>query len=168
MSTQSNTQSSTHGKASLSFPSDTELVVSRDFAYPPELVWRASTTPEIVKQWWGIAPRDQFVVCDIDLRVGGSWRYVFRDEQGNEDGFSGRFLEIDAPHRSVQTEQYEPMPGSEHTVTVTYEDNGQGGTRLSSHHEYPSQEMRDGHIASGMEYGMNITFDHLDDVLPTL
>ena len=88
MTTQSNTQSSTHGKASLSFPSDTELVVSRDFAYPPELVWRASTTPEIVKQWWGIAPRDQFVVCDIDLRVGGSWRYVFRDEQGNEDGFS--------------------------------------------------------------------------------
>ena len=134
----------------LSFPSDTELVVSRDFAYPPELVWQAS------------------VVCDIDLRVGGSWRYVFRDEQGNEDGFSGRFLELDAPHRSVQTEQYEPMPGTEHSVTVTYEDNGQGGTRLSSHHRYASQEMRDGHVASGMEYGMNITFDHLDEVLPTL
>ena len=108
--------STTNGnKVTLSFPSDTELVVSRDFAYPPELVWQASTTPEIVKQWWGIAPRDQFVVCDIDLRVGGSWRYVFRDEQGNEDGFSGRFLELDAPHRSVQTEQYEPMPGSAST-----------------------------------------------------
>ena len=161
--------STTNGnKVTLSFPSDTELVVSRDFAYPPELVWQASTTPEIVKQWWGIAPRDQFVVCDIDLRLGGSWRYVFRDEQGNEDVFSGRFLELEAPHRSVQTEQYEPMPGSEHTVTVTYEDNGQGGTRLSSHHQYASQEMRDCHVASGMEYGMNITFDHLDDVLPTL
>jgi uncharacterized protein YndB with AHSA1/START domain len=123
---------------------------------------------ELVKQWWGIAPRDQFVVCDIDLRVGGSWRYVFRDEQGNEDGFSGQFLELDPPHRAVQTERYEPMPGAEHTVTVTYEDNGRGGTRLSSLHRYASQEMRDGHIASGMEYGMNLTYDHLDDVLPTL
>lgn len=162
------TQPGTENKVSLSFPSDTELVVSRDFAYPPELVWRASTTPEIVRQWWGIAPRDNFVVCEIDLRVGGQWRYVFRDEDGREDGFSGEFLEIDAPHRSVQTERYEQMVGAEHTVTVTYEDDGQGGTRLVSHHRYPSQEMRDGHVASGMEWGMNITFDHLDAVLPML
>jgi uncharacterized protein YndB with AHSA1/START domain len=168
MTTQPSTDNGTHNKVSLSFPSDTELVVTRDFAYPPELVWRASTTPEIVRQWWGIAPRDQFVVCEIDLRVGGQWRYVFRDGEGNEDGFSGEFLEIDAPRRSVQTERYEQMAGAEQTVTVTYEDDGQGGTRVSSHHRYPSQEMRDGHVASGMEWGMNITFDHLDDVLPTL
>jgi uncharacterized protein YndB with AHSA1/START domain len=168
MTSQASTQNGTHNKASLSLPSDTELVVTRDFAYPPELVWRASTRPEIVKQWWGIAPREQFVVCEIDLRVGGQWRYVFRDADGNEDGFSGRFLEIEAPHRTVQTEQYEQMAGSEHTVTVTYTDNGEGGTRLTTHHQYPSQEMRDGHVASGMEWGMNITFDHLDEVLPTL
>ena len=168
MTTQPTTQNGTHDKATLSFPSDTELVVTRDFAYPPELVFRASTTPEIVKQWWGIAPREQFVVCEIDLQVGGQWRYVFRDADGNEDGFSGRFVEIEAPHRTVQTEQYEQMAGTEHTVTVTYTDNGSGRTTLSTHHRYPSQEMRDGHVASGMERGLQHSLDRVEDLLAEL
>jgi uncharacterized protein YndB with AHSA1/START domain len=98
-------------------------------------------------------------VCDIDLRVGGKWHYVLAGEPGAEDhSFSGEYLEIDAPTRLVSTEGYDNMPGAVYHVTVTLEE-VDGVTTLRSHLRYPSKESRDGHVGSGMEYGMNISYN---------
>ena len=97
-------------------------------------------------------------VCDIDFRVGGAWRFVQVDDAGNEAAFSGIYQEIDAPSRVVQTETFEPMPDRGYVVTMTL-DEADGRTTLTSRLVYKNQEDRDGHLQSGMEWGMNETYD---------
>ena len=154
-------------KATVSYPSDTELVITRTFDAPRELVFAAITQPEHVRAWYGMS-EDGMLVCDIDFRVGGSWHYVLAGEPGGDDhSFSGEYLEIDAPTRIVNTERYDNMPGAEYVATLTL-DEADGATTLTNHLRYPSQELRDGHVSSGMEYGMNISYGRLDTLLAKL
>ena len=148
--------------ATVTTPAETETVITREFDAPRELVWKAMTEPEHVRQLYGLRGLSM-TVCEIDLRVGGKWRYVQSDGE-NEFGFSGEYREIDPPGRLVSTEEYEAMPGTGYEVTLTLEERG-GKTLMTSHLRYRAQEHRDGHIQSGMERGMNETFDRLDEHL---
>jgi uncharacterized protein YndB with AHSA1/START domain len=152
--------------ATLTMPSDRELVITRVFDASRRLVFEAFTKPEHVKHWYG--PRSlTMTLCEIDLRPGGRWRYVLRDPDGNEHAFSGVYREIVPPERIVSTEVYEAMPGHDRLVTVTLAEQS-GKTTLRSHVLYKSLEDRDGHLQSGMEPGMNETFDRLNELLQTL
>lgn len=154
-------------RAVVTYPSDTELVITRDFRAPRALVFEALTTPEHVRQWYGLSA-DGMLVCDIDLRVGGRWHYVLAGEPGGEDhSFSGEYLELDPPVRLVSTEAYDNIPGASYVVTVTLAE-ADGVTTLRSHLQYDSPEARDGHVGSGMEYGMNIAYNRLDALLARL
>jgi uncharacterized protein YndB with AHSA1/START domain len=150
----------------LTLPSDRELVITRTFDAPRRLVFEAMTTPEHVRHWYG-PRRLTMTVCEIDLRVGGSWRYVVRDPDGNELGFSGVYREIVPPARMVTTEGFEGMPGHEHIATLTLDEH-HGRTTLTNTLLYQSVEDRDGHIQSGMEPGMRETLDRLAELLATL
>lgn len=151
----------------LSTPSDRELVITAVLDAPRRLVFEAATRPEHVKRWWG--PRNTTVtVCEIDLRPGGAWRYVIRDNAtGREDGFSGVYREITPPERIVYTEGWEGMPGHDYLVTATLDEKN-GKTTLTSRLQYKSVQDRDGHVNSGMEKGMRETYDRLGELLPTL
>jgi len=154
---------STRNAATLTFPSDREMVITRVFNAPRKLVFEASTTPEHVRQWWG--PRGtSLAVCEIDLRPGGKWRYVIRGADGQEFGFSGVYREIVAPERMVYTEEFEAMPGTGYVVTATLEERD-GKTTLTAHLLYQAKEHRDGHLQSGMEGGMQETHERLDELL---
>jgi uncharacterized protein YndB with AHSA1/START domain len=120
------------------------------------------TTPELVKRWWGFDTAE-WLVCDIDLRVGGQWRYLIR-EGDMEVGFHGEYHEITVPHRIVSTETFEGFPdaASLNTVTLTEVDGVTTMTTLVRHSE---PEHRDGHLASGMEGGMQVSFDRLEDLV---
>jgi uncharacterized protein YndB with AHSA1/START domain len=150
----------------LTMPSDTEIVITRSFNAPARLVFEAWTKPEHVKRWYGL----QFLtmtVCEIDLRVGGKWRYVLQGPDGSEHGFSGEYKEITPPERFVYSEGYEAMPGHDYLVTTIFtEENGK--TRLTSRMLYKTKADRDGHVASGMESGMRETLDRLEQFLGTL
>jgi len=152
-----------HGSATVTLPSDTEILITRVFDAPADLVFEAWTTPAHVRRWWGFEsmPLD---ICDIDLRVDGDWRYVTHDPDGNELGWHGTYREIDAPGRLVSTEVFEGFPDAEsvNTLTLTERD---GTTVLEVTVRHTGQEHRDGHIASGMEAGMQHTFDRLEDLL---
>ena len=166
-----NTTSNRHGSAVVTLPSDTTILITRQFDAPAASVFRALTTPELVKRWWGF-DTSEWQVCDIDLRVGGSWRYVVKDGD-NEVGFHGVYRELDAPHRIVSTEAFEGLaafgidadPDSVASVNTTTLEEVDGVTTMSTLVEHVSQEHRDGHIASGMEGGMQVSFDRLEDVL---
>ena len=159
--------SSSTRQATITYPSQTELVISRDFSAPKSLVFEAITKPEHVRQWYGMSA-DGLKVCEIDFRVGGRWHYVLAGEPGGEDhSFSGEYLEIDAPDRFVSTESYDNMPGATYRATITLTEHD-GVTTLRNHLVYPSQEWRDGHVESGMEYGLNISFNRLEELLDRL
>lgn len=155
-----------HGSATVTLPSDTEILITRAFAAPAALVFEALTTPAHVRNWWGFET-SPLVVCDIDLRVGGRWRYVTRDESGVELGWHGEYLEIESPHRIVSTEVFEGFPDAGSVNTTTLAEAG-GITTLQTLVQHQSQEYRDGHVNSGMEGGMQHTFDRLDGLLVRL
>lgn len=151
----------------LTMPSDRELVITAVLEAPRHLVFEACTRPEHVKRWWGLR-RSTMPVCEIDLRPGGAWRYVVRDnETGREDAFSGVYREIAPPERLVYTEGWEGMPGHDYLVTATL-DEKDGKTTLTSRLQYKSVEDRDGHLQSGMEPGMRETLDRLAEHLATM
>jgi uncharacterized protein YndB with AHSA1/START domain len=154
------------GTATVSLPSDTQILITRTFDAPAELVFRAWTTPELVERWWG-SKESPLVVCDIDLRVGGSWRYVTREPSGTEFGWHGTYHEIRPPHRLVSTEVWEGYPEGEAVNTMTLNE-VDGATTMTVLVQHSSQENRDGHISSGMESGMRVVFDRLDLVLDGL
>jgi uncharacterized protein YndB with AHSA1/START domain len=165
--TSTTAQQTSTQQATVTFPSETELVITRDFRAPRALVFEAVTRPEHIREWYGMVP-DSMLVCDVDFRVGGGWHYVLAGEPGGEDhSFSGEYLEIDPPARIVSTEGYDNIPGARYHVTVTLEENA-GTTTLRSHLTYPSQEFRDGHVGMGMEHGMNISYNRLEALLATL
>ena len=155
-----------HGSAVITFPSDTEYLITRGFDAPSDLVFEALTTPELVQRWWGFET-SEWLVCEIDLRVGGQWRYVTRDE-GMEVGFHGEYREIVPPHRLVFTEMYEgvPDPGPDNYPlnTVTLEERD-GVTTMTVLVQHSSKEDRDAVIASGMESGMQVSYDRLEDLV---
>jgi uncharacterized protein (TIGR03086 family) len=152
-----------YGSAEVSLPSDREILIIRTFEAPGRLVWEALTQPRHLLRWWG-PDWCPLVGCEVDLRVGGSWRYVSRDVEGNELGWHGTYREIDAPHRIVSTEVFEGFPDAESVNTMTLVDE-EGTTTLRTLVLHATQEFRDGHVASGMEGGMQDSFNRLDDLL---
>jgi uncharacterized protein YndB with AHSA1/START domain len=158
---------SSNDGTTLELPSDRELLITRSFRAPAARVLEALTRPEYVKRWWAPASRGSMVQCDIDFRVGGAWRFVMRTNSGDEVGFSGKYLEIDSPHRVVQTEIFDPFPDSAATVTLTLTE-ANGRTTMASRSLYPSREVRDMVIASGMEDGMRESMLQLDSVVLSL
>ena len=151
----------------LELPSECEILITRSFQAPADLVFEALTKPEHVRRWWAPRSRGELLRCEIDFRVGGSWRYVMRTKQGFEVGFSGKFLEIEAPTRLVQTEIFDPFPDAAATVTVQLSERA-GCTTLTSRSLYPSQAVRDQVIASGMEGGMRESYRQLTEVVQSL
>ena len=151
----------------VSTPSDQEIRMTRLFDAPRRLVFEAMTKPEHVKQWWGRLGEGYSVpVCEIDLRPGGAWRFVNRHPQG-EAVFYGVYREIAAPDRLVFTEIYEPFPDAESIVSSVFtEENGK--TRMTVTVLYPSTEVRDMVIKTGMAKGAGISYDRLEDLVREL
>lgn len=152
---------------SVTLPSDREIAITRVFHAPRSLVFQAWTQPEHVKRWFGGCTSMTMTICEIDLRVGGNWRYVLHDSNGMEHGFSGEYQEIVPSERLVSTERYEPVPGSDHLNTLTLtEQNGQTTLHILIQHE--SKEQRDGHLQSGMEAGLRQTLNRLEEILESI
>jgi uncharacterized protein YndB with AHSA1/START domain len=148
-------------------PSDREITLTRLFDAPRRLVFDAMTRPEHVRQWWGILDdRYSLTVCDIDLRPGGAWRWVGKGPLG-EFAFRGVYREIAAPDRLVYTEIYEPFPDVESLVTTLFTEEA-GKTRLTVTSLYPSVDVRNSVLETGMEKGAGISYDRLEDLVRRL
>jgi uncharacterized protein YndB with AHSA1/START domain len=160
------------GTAAVTLPTDEQILITREFAAPRHLVYKAFTTPELVKRWWH-AKRGEMTTCEIDLRVGGRWRYVMVTEDGFEVGFHGEYREIVPDERIVSTEVYEGMPegvseeegATVNTATFTEVD---GRTRVAILVQAPSKTTRDAIIDSGMEAGLQDALDLLEQVAVSL
>jgi uncharacterized protein YndB with AHSA1/START domain len=158
------------GTATVTLPTDEQILITREFDAPKHLVYKAWTTPELVKRWW-TARRGEATIADIDLRVGGLWRYVMVTDDGFEVGFHGEYREIVPNERIVSTEVYEGMPEGVpeeqalNTVTFTEVD---GRTTLTILVQHSSKEYRDAHIDSGMEAGLQDAMDLLEEVAVSL
>ena len=151
----------------VTLPSDTEILLTREFDAPRDQVWEAMTKPEYVKQWWG--PRGSSLsVCEIDFRVGGRYRYVWRKADGYEMGMGGVFQEIVPPARIVSKELFdEDWTGGETIGTVTFAEQT-GKTLLTQTVLYASQASRDGALGTGMTSGMAESYAQLDAYLLSL
>jgi uncharacterized protein YndB with AHSA1/START domain len=148
-------------------PSEQEICLTRLFDAPRQLVFDAMTKPEHVKRWWGRLGEGYSVpVCEIDLRIGGKWRFVNRHPQG-EVAFSGEYREISPPGRLVFTETMEPHPEPGSVVTAVFTDEG-GKTRLTVTARYPSLEVRDIVLGTGMARGAGLSYDRLEDLVAEL
>ena len=160
------TAGTSSGAAMVTLPTDTQILITREFDAPKHLVYRAWTTPELIKRWWG-AERGDVTAVEVDLRVGGRWRYVTVTHDGFEFAFSGEYREIVPDERLVSTEVYEEMPEHEalNTLTLTEHD---GRTTLTVLVEHDSKESRDGHLNSGMEAGMQDALSLLERVAVSL
>ncbi len=152
----------------VSTPSDREIRLTRLFDAPRALVFEAMTRPEHVARWWGCLGEGYSVpVCEIDLRPGGAWRFVNRTPGGEEAEFYGEYREVSPPDRLVFTEIFAPFPDSGSVVTAVYTEEA-GKTRLTVTARYPSLEVRDLVIGSGMEKGAGISYDRLEDLVASL
>jgi uncharacterized protein YndB with AHSA1/START domain len=151
---------------SVSVVSDRELLMTREFDAPRDLVFEAFSKPEHVTHWWG-RKDSTLPVCEMEFRPGGAWRFVERGADGNEHGFRGEYREIVRPERIVQTFEYEGMPGHISVDTMVFEDLG-GRTRIVGTTLFASVEDRDGMIQSGMEEGATELYDRLADYLRTM
>jgi uncharacterized protein YndB with AHSA1/START domain len=156
----------TRGSAVVTLPSDTQILITREFDAPRHLVYRAWTTPELIKRWWS-GDRGKVIVAEADLRPGGTWRYVMVANGGFEVAFHGEYREIIPDERIVSTEVYEGAPEAPAVSTATFAEQD-GRTTLSILVQHTSQGHRDGHINSGMEGGMQEAMDHLEQVLLSL
>jgi uncharacterized protein YndB with AHSA1/START domain len=155
--------------ATVELPTDEQILITRVFDAPKHLVYEAWTTPELVKRWWH-ANRGQVTLAEIDLRVGGAWRYVSMTDDGFEVGFHGEYWEIVPNERIVSTEAYEGIPDADehatlNTATFTETD---GRTTLTVLVQCPSKQVRDAIIDSGMEAGMQDAMDLLEQVAVSL
>lgn len=148
-------------------PSDREIRMTRLFNAPRRLVFEAMTKPEHVKQWWGrLGDGYSVPVCEIDLRPGGRWRFVNRHPKG-EVAFFGEYREITPPSSLVFTEIFEQFPDSVSVVTAEFSEED-GMTRLTVTVEYPSLQVRDMVMGSGMARGAGISYDRLEDLVAAL
>ena len=150
------------GTLQVTTPSDREIVLTRVFDAPRHMVFDAFSKPELLKRWFG--PRGwSLVVCEVDLRVGGGFRFVLRGPDGKEMGMRGVYREIVPPERSVHMESFDDYPGESQVTAVFVEDKGK--TTLTATILYPSREVRDIVIKSGMEHGAAESYDKLAELL---
>jgi uncharacterized protein YndB with AHSA1/START domain len=149
-------------------PSDCEIRLTRLFDAPRNLVFDAMSKPEHITQWWGrLGDGYSVPVCEVDLRPGGAWRFVNRTPKGELAAFYGVYREVAPPERVVFTEIFEQFPDTESVVTaVLTEENGK--TRLTATVAYPSIEVRDMVLKTGMARGAGISYDRLEDVVARL
>ena len=165
-------EATSSGTAKVTLPADDQILITREFDAPKDLVFRAWTSPELVTRWWN-AKRGEVTTCEIDLRVGGAWRSVMVTPDGTEVGFHGEYREIVPNERIVSTEIYEGLPegvsdeegGTVNTATFTEAD---GRTTLTLLVQAPSKETRDAIIDSGMEAGLQDALDLLEQVAISL
>lgn len=158
-------------KAQVTMPSDREVKVTRSFRAPRTLVYRAFTEPQLVRRWMLGPPGWSMPVCDMDVRVGGRYRWRWRsDQDGNEFGFAGIFREVQPPSRLVHTEAYDPgtvgggYPGEDAIVTTTLAEDG-GVTTVTTLIDFGSKEARDAAVKTGMTDGMEQSYQLLDRLL---
>ena len=150
------------GTLAVATPTLQQIVLTRVFNAPRKLVFDAFTRPELLRRWFG--PHGwSLVVCEVDLRVGGGFRFVLRSPEGNQMCMRGTYCEIDAPNRSVHKESFDDLPGESEVTTVLTESDGR--TELKATITYASQEIRDAVISSGMEHGAAETYDRLAELL---
>ena len=155
------------GTAKVTLPADDQILITREFDAPRELVFKAWTTPELVARWWS-GERGKVTSVEIDLRVGGMWRYVMETSEGGfEVAFHGEYQEIVPNERLVNTEVFEGMPDAAALDTLTFMEED-GRTQLSMLVQHTCQEHRDAHINSGMEGGMQEAMDALERVAVSL
>lgn len=159
-----NTATNRNDGTTLELPSDAEILISRTFDAPARIVFEAVTRPEHIRRWWAPKSRGEMTACAVDLRVGGEWRFAMRANNGMEVEFFGTYREIEAPTRIVQTEIFAPFPDVVSVVTLTLTEKD-GRTTLRSRSVYPSKEVRDQVIASGMEDGMRESYRQLVEVV---
>jgi uncharacterized protein YndB with AHSA1/START domain len=155
------------GTATVTLPTDEQILVTREFDAPKHLVYKAWTTPELVRRWWS-GRRGEMTVVEMDFRVGGAWRYVMIASGGHEVGFHGEYREIVPDERIVWTEVYEGAPEGEPavvTATFTEED---GRTTLALLTEVESRAVRDMIVETGMEGGVQEQMEILDEILREL
>jgi uncharacterized protein YndB with AHSA1/START domain len=150
-------------------PGKQEIIITREFDAPRELVFKAFTDPEIYAQWLG--PRELTMTLEtFEPRSGGSWRYIHKDNQGNEYAFHGVNHEVLAPERIIGTFEFEGLPESGHVVleTARFEALPGNRTKLSIQSVFQSVADRDGMLQSGMERGVNESYEHLNELLKTI
>jgi uncharacterized protein YndB with AHSA1/START domain len=153
------------GTLKVTTPSDREIEMTRVFDAPRHLVFDAMTKPELLKQWFG--PHGwNLVVCEVDFRVGGAWRFILEGPHGEKMGMSGVYREIVPGERTVHAEAFDDYPGDS-TVTIVLTEH-ESRTTMTATVLYESQEVRDAVVASGMEHGAAETYDRLAALLPSL
>jgi uncharacterized protein YndB with AHSA1/START domain len=159
----------TSGTAKVTLPADHQILITREFNAPKRLVWKAYTTPELIKRWWS-GEKGTVTSAEVDLRVGGKWRYVMTANPGFEVAFRGEYREIVPDDRLVNTEIFEGIPDPDDhaglvTVTLTEKD---GRTFMEMLCEYRDKTDRDAVVESGMESGMQESMDALERVALSL
>jgi uncharacterized protein YndB with AHSA1/START domain len=154
----------TSRSAKVTLPTDEQILVTREFDAPRHLVYKAFTTPELVRRWWH-AKRGEVTVCEIDLRVGGKWRYAMVTPDGTEVAFHGDYVEIVPNEKIVAREIYEGIPegSGEELNTATFTDAGEGRTTYTLLIQTPSKQARDAILESGMEDGLQDALDLLEE-----
>jgi uncharacterized protein YndB with AHSA1/START domain len=160
------TSMSTSGPAVVTLPSDTEILITREFDAPRHLVYRTWTTPELIRRWWS-GDRGQVTSIEVDLRPGGAWRYVMTANAGFEVAFHGEYQEIVPDERIVSTEIFEGMPDAGAVSTTTFEGVGTR-TKVSILVRHQNKANRDAHVASGMEDGLQEALSYLEQVARSL
>lgn len=152
------------GTLQVTLSSDNEIAMTRVFDAPRHLVFEAMTKPELLKRWFG--PRGwSLAECEVDLKVGGTFRFVLQGPEGQQMGMRGVYREVAPPDRSVHVESFDDYPGESLVTTVLVEEGGK--TMLTATVQYPSQEVRDMVVKSGMEHGAAESYDKLAEVLVT-
>jgi len=149
-------------KAKITTPGDRDVRIERIFNAPRDRVWQAMTDPNLVAQWWGRG--NKLVIEKLEVERGGHWRFFEHSDHGVH-GFEGRYAEVNPPERVVQTFEWDGMPGHVALETMTLEDLGDGRTRLVTTSLFMTAEDRDGMLQSGMEGGLNQSYEALDRVL---
>jgi uncharacterized protein YndB with AHSA1/START domain len=150
------------GALKVTTPTDREIMMTRVFDAPRRMVFEAFSKPELLKRWFG--PRGwTLVTCEVDFRVGGGFRFVLRGPDGQEMGMRGVYKEIAPPERSVHMESYDDYPGESQVTGVLVEQGGK--TTLTTTVLYPSKQVRDAVLQSGMEHGAAESYDRLAEML---
>jgi uncharacterized protein YndB with AHSA1/START domain len=153
----------------VSTPGEKDIRMTRLFSAPRKLVFEVMSKPEHVRRWWGILDEHHSViVCEIDFKVGGKWRFQSKGPKGVIPAFYGEYKEISAPEKVVFTETFEPFPDAPSLVTCTLVEVENGKTHMTVVAEYVSQEVRDMVVSTGMATGAAISYDRLEDILTEL
>jgi uncharacterized protein YndB with AHSA1/START domain len=156
-----------NSSSTLTILSEREVVMTRIFDAPRELVFKAHTDPNLIPQWWGLR-NNTTIVEKMDVRPGGTWRFIQRDAEGNEFAFNGEYREVVPPERLVNTFEFEGMPGRIILDTSIFEELPDGKTKLTAISLFETMEDRDWMIRTGMEVGSNESWNRLDELLIVL